>query len=182
MNQLPEGYKEIRKVDLEKDKIALNIFAFIIFIVMVVLGELIAPITFTVDLKFIYFLILAIVLCIIYTIIHEAIHGYYMRKFSGKKAHYGLAGLCAYAGSYAYLNKKHYIIITLSPVVILGIILFIINVIVSQSYFWLIYFVQMANLTGAVGDFYITYLMSKMPDDTLTQDTGMSMIMFSKQS
>ncbi|WP_303872010.1 DUF3267 domain-containing protein [Acetobacterium wieringae] len=185
MNQLPEGYKEIRRVNLAKDKrmfIAINIFAFIIFIVMAVFGAIIKPISFTVDSKFMYLLILTIVLYIIYIIIHEAIHGYYMKKFSGKRAHYGFTGFCAYAGSEAYFNKKHYIIISLSPVVILGIVLFIINAIVPQSYFWVIYFVQMVNITGAVGDFYVTYLMSKMPDDTLTQDTGVSMTMYSKQS
>ena len=52
---------------------------------------------------------------------------------------------------------------------------------VQQSYFWIIYFVQIGNLTGAVGDLYVTYLISKMPDDTLIQDTGVSMTMHSKQ-
>jgi len=44
MNQLPEGYKEIRKVDLTEDKrtfIVINIFSFIIFIAMAVLGAII---------------------------------------------------------------------------------------------------------------------------------------------
>lgn len=184
MDQLPEGYKEIRRVNLSEDKktfITINILAFIIFIVMAVLGAIINPITFTVDSKFMYLLILAVLLYIIYIIIHEAIHGYFMKKFSGRKAHYGHAWFCAYAGSDAYFNKKHYIIISLAPVVILGIVLFIINAIVPQSYFWVIYFVQMGNLTGAVGDFCVTYLMIKMPDDTLTQDTGVSMTMYSKQ-
>jgi len=185
MNQLPEGYKEIREVDLTEDKktfIVINIFSFTIFIAMAVFGAIINPIDFTVDSKFMYLLILAVFLYIIYIIMHEAIHGYFMKRFSGEKAYFGHARFCAYAGSDAYFNKKHYIIISLSPVVILGIILFIINAIVPQSYFWVIYFVQIGNLTGAVGDFYVTYLMSKMPDDTLTQDTGVSMTMYSKQS
>ncbi|MGL6219469.1 MAG: DUF3267 domain-containing protein [Lacrimispora sphenoides] len=185
MKQLPEGYKEIRKVDLTEDKktfIVINIFSFIFFIAMAFIGAIINPINFTVDSKFMYLLILAVFLYIIYIIMHEAIHGYYMKKFSGIKAHYGHAWFCAYAGSDAYFNKKHYIIISLAPVVILGIVLFIINAMVPQSYFWVIYFVQMGNIAGAAGDLYVTYLMSKMPDDTLTQDTGVSMAMYSKQS
>ncbi|WP_442913693.1 DUF3267 domain-containing protein [Lacrimispora sp.] len=74
------------------------------------------------------------------------------------------------------------IIISLAPVIILGIVLFIINAIVPQSYFWVIYFVQMGNLAGAASDFYVNYLMSKMHDETLTQDAGVSMSMYSKQS
>jgi cation transport ATPase len=184
MNQLPEGYKEIRKVDLTEDKktfFVINIFSFIIFIAMAVLCAINKPISFTVDSEFLYLLILAVFLYIIYIILHEAIHEYFMNKFSGIKAYYGHARFCAYAGSDAYFNKKHYIIILLAPVVILGTVLFIINAIVPQSYFWIIYFVQIGNLTGAVGDLYVTYLMSKMPDDTLIQDTGVSMTMHSKQ-
>ncbi len=44
MNQLPEGYKEIRTVDLTEDKktfIVIDIFSFIIFIAMAVLGAII---------------------------------------------------------------------------------------------------------------------------------------------
>jgi hypothetical protein len=185
MNQLPEGYKEIRKVDLTEDKktfFVINIFSFIIFIAMVVLCAINKPINFTVDSEFMYLLILTVFLYIIYIILHEAIHEYFMNKFSGIKAYYGHTWFCVYAGSDAYFNKKHYIIISLAPVVILGTVLFIINTIVPQRYIWIIYFVQIGNLTGAVGDLYVTYLMSKMPDDTLTQDTGVSMTMHSKQS
>ena len=184
MNQLPEGYKEIRKVDLREDKktfFVINIFSFIIFIAMVVLCAINKPISFTVDSEFLYLLILTVFLYIIYIILHEAIHEYFMNKFSGIKAYFGHTRFCVYAGSDAYFNKKHYIIISLAPVVILGIVLFIMNAIVPQRYFWIIYFVQIGNLTGAAGDLYVTYLMSKMPDDTLTQDTGVSMTMHSKQ-
>jgi len=185
MNQLPEGYKEIRKVDLTEDKktiFLINIFSFIIFIAMVVLCAINKPISFTVNSEFLYLLILAVFLYIIYIILHEAIHEYFMNKFSGIKAYYGHTRFCAYAGSDAYFNKKHYIIISLAPIVILGTVLFIINAIVPQRYFWIIYFVQIGNITGSLGDLYVTYLMSKMPDDTLTQDTGVSMTMHSKQS
>ncbi len=185
MNQLPEGYKEIRKVDLAEDKktfFIINIFSFIIFIAMVVLCAINKPISFTVDSEFLYLLILTVFLYIIYIILHEAIHEYFMNKFSGIKAYFGHTRFCVYAGSDAYFNKKHYIIISLAPVVILGTVLFIMNAIVPQRYFWIIYFVQIGNLTGAVGDLYVTYLMSKMPDDTLTQDIGVSMTMHSKQS
>jgi len=184
MNQLPEGYKEIRKVDLAEDKktfFIINIFSFIIFIAMVVLCAINKPISFTVDSEFLYLLILTVFLYIIYIILHEAIHEYFMNKFSGIKAYFGHTRFCVYAGSDAYFNKKHYIIISLAPVVILGTVLFIMNAIVPQRYFWIIYFVQIGNLTGAVGDLYVTYLMSKMPDDTLTQDTGVSITMHSKQ-
>jgi hypothetical protein len=183
MNELPEGYKEIRRVNLEKDKkafIIMNLLGMIIFIMMIFVGVIFNPINFTVDTNFLRLSILTLILIVSYVFIHEAVHGYYIKKFSGEKAHYGFTGFCAYAGSDAYFNKKQYIIIALSPVIILGIILVIINVMVPKSYFWIAYFIQMVNMSGGAGDFYITYLICKMPDDTLTQDTGISMVMYSK--
>lgn len=182
MNELPKGYKQIRRVNLEKDKvfIIINLLAIIIFIIMFFLGVMFNPINFIVDKKFFSYLCLIFFLLVIYMLIHVAIHGYFMKNFSGEKARYGFKGFCAYAGSDSYFHKKHYIIIALSPVVILGIILLIINIIAPQSYFWVVQFIQMENITGGVGDYYITYIMSKMPDDTLTQDTGVSMVMYLK--
>lgn len=184
MNNLPDGYKEIKRINLEKDKklfIIMNVLVAIVFFIMINIGVMFNPINFTIDKKFLLLFILTMILFIIYIIAHETTHGYFIKKFSGIKPHYGFAGLCAYAGSNAYFSKKHYIIIALSPIVILGIILAIINLIVPQHYFWLVYLIQMGNISGSVGDFYATYLMCKMPSDTLTQDTGVSIVMYSKQ-
>ncbi|MFZ2538072.1 MAG: DUF3267 domain-containing protein, partial [Oscillospiraceae bacterium] len=89
---------------------------------------------------------------------------------------YGVAGLCAFAGKKtAYFAKKEYLIITLSPVVILGIILLVLNFIVPFNRFWVIYIIQITNLTGALGDLYVTYLLSKTSKDVLINDSGVSM-------
>lgn len=183
MNELPEGYKEIKSVDFIRDKkafIFINLFATIIFIIMLLIGIIINPTKKLVfDEHFFGFLLFAFILLFIYIILHELIHGYFIRKFSGKKAHYGFTGIFAYAGSESYFNKKDYIIIALSPVVILGIVLLIINLVIPPGYFWIVYFIQINNIAGGVGDYYITYIMSKMPEDTLTQDRGVSMVMYS---
>ena len=44
--------------------------------------------------------------------------------------------------------------------------------------FWGIYFIQIANLSGAAGDLYVTYLFSRLPSDILVQDVGVSMVVY----
>ena len=52
-------------------------------------------------------------------ILHEIIHGGFMKAFSGLKPRYGFTGLYAYAGSDALFNRRQYLIIAFAPVVIL---------------------------------------------------------------
>jgi len=62
------------------------------------------------------------------------------------------------------------LIIALAPVVFFGIIFLLLNVLLPIEWFWFIYFFQIINLSGAAGDFYVTYLMRKFSDDVLTEE------------
>ena len=115
-------------------------------------------------------LVFMIVGLILYMVLHELVHGICMKYFGTPKVNYGFAGLYAYAGSNAYFTKKPYIIIALAPVVVWGIVLLVINLFVDASWFWCVYFIQICNISGAVGDIYVTYKFSKMPKDILVQD------------
>ena len=50
-------------------------------------------------------------LMLVYMVLHELVHGVFMKRFSGVKPNYGYTGMYAYAGSNAYFDKKSYIII-----------------------------------------------------------------------
>lgn len=185
MNQLPEGYKEIKSINLQKDKkltILVNAGALILLLLVLLLGVFFQPIT--VQLKDsvgnLVKAITMLLLYVIYIVAHELVHGVFMKKFSHIKPRYGFTGLYAFAGSDAYFNKKHYIIISLAPIVLLGAVLAIINVVVPESWFWIIYFVQAGNISGAAGDIYVVNLIRKMPRDILVQDSGVSMTIYSK--
>ena len=88
----------------------------------------------------------------------------------------------AYAGSNCYFNKKHYIIIALAPIVIWGIVLLVLNLVFKETWFWVIYFIQIFNLSGAAGDLYVTYRFSKLPKDILIKDIGVNMTIYTKES
>jgi len=184
--ELPQGYAEIRKIDLAENKKAsflVNIVAFGILILLFFIGLFFGPPTVIILDDFLNLLLnllgmwLAIVL---YIVAHEFVHGIFIKKYSGKRAKYGFTGAYAFAGSDAYFNKRQYIVIALAPVVLWGVIFFLLNIFLPVEWFWPVYLVQMMNISGAVGDIYVTRQVCKLPADLLIKDAGVSMTMYSR--
>ena len=185
---LPAGYAPVLHVDLQKDKkkmLLVNGLALAIGIVLTIIGHCIVPvgIMFRMDEGLLEYLARFIALLggmILYVILHELVHGVFMKRFSGKKPSYGFTGAYAYAGSDAYFDKKSYIIIALAPVVVWGVVLALFNVFVSEQWFWVVYFIQVNNLSGAAGDYYVVWKFRSLPKDILVQDNGVSMTVYGK--
>ncbi len=184
---LPEGYKEIKQIDLQKDKKLaglVNGLAFIVMAAMVIPMLFIVPIkSFMADGKIFYLVKLGVVVVgmIAYIVLHELVHGIVMKYYSKIKPTYGFTGMYAYAGSSAYFCKKHYIVIALAPIVLWGVVLFILNLLVPTGWFWVVYLIQMMNISGAAGDLYVSVSFSKLPEDILINDTGVSMTIYSQE-
>lgn len=192
---LPEDYLLIKTVNFMENKplaLWINIVALIIGVIMVAVGIYFHPfwgssspddgntiIGFT---STILRIVLIIPLLVIYVFCHEGVHGIFIRMLSGQPAYYGFTGLFAYAGSRSYLDKRSYIIVALAPIVILGAILAILNLMVSSEWYWMVYVVQIQNIAGATGDLYIVWLMSTMPKDALTIDHGTTMQIYSSKN
>lgn len=181
---LPENYCEVFRLDLQKDTkkaVLVNIMSLIIAAIMLASAYWIKPYRYEgiFNLSLLKCLVLLISM-VSYIFLHELVHGIFMRYYSdGVKVKYGFTGLYAYAGSEAYFCKKAYIVIALAPVVILGALLLILNVIFAKNWFWVIYFIQTVNISGAAGDIYVVYKFSKLPQDILVQDSGTAMTVFS---
>ena len=189
-NKLPDGYNEILKLNLQNDKkpaLLINLLALLIMAAMAVIGHMIVPITVLFDFAdgiSVYFLRLIALVpgTFVYIILHELVHGVCMKCFGAQKINYGLTGLYAYAGSMCYFTKKAYVVIALSPIIVWGIVLLTLNFFVNEQWFWVIYFIQIMNISGAAGDLYVTFKFSKMPKDILVQDTSIEMTAFSANS
>lgn len=186
---LPEGYREIYSVDLQKDKKALvlvNLLAVIIAVLLIVPMLFVVPISALFSMEggianyFIRFAAL-LVFAVIYIVLHEIVHGIAMKLCGTKRVKYGFVGMYAFAGSKDYYGKKSYIFIALAPVVLWGIVLAVVNPFVPVEWFWVVYFIQVCNLSGAAGDFYVTVKFSRMPGDILVQDYGVGMHVYSKE-
>ena len=189
-NTLPEGYKEIYSVDLQKDKKAallVNVISVIIMLVMAVPMHFVVPVTKLFDMSAglgAYFLRFGalLVLTLGYLVLHELVHGAAMKLCGTKKVKYGFTGMYAFAGSEDYYSKKPYIFIALAPVVLWGVVLAVINPFVPEQWFWVVYFIQIFNISGAAGDFFVTAKFSRMPKDILIKDHGVGMTVYSKES
>ncbi len=187
VESLPAGYREIYSVNLQKNKkiaIVLNVIALIIAAVMIVPMNAFVPISSLFSIEsglmnyFIRFFVF-IVSMIGYMCLHELIHGITMKAFGTKQVKYGFTGLYAFAGSEDYYDKKSYIIIALAPVVVFLFVLAVINVLVPLEWFWVVYFLQILNISGAAGDLFVTFKFSQMPKDILVQDSGVGMTVYS---
>ena len=184
---LPEGYREIYSVDLQKNKkmaIFVNLLAVVIAVILVLPMLFVVPISTLFSMEdgmksyFVRFFAL-LILTIVYMVLHELVHGISMKICGTKKVKYGFTGMYAFAGSKDYYDKKSYIFIALAPVVLWGIVLAVINPFVPAEWFWVIYLIQIMNLSGAAGDLFVTVKFSQLPSDILIQDYGVGMKVFS---
>ena len=181
--ELPAGYKESFKINLQNDKktaVIVNVFGLVIAVAMLV------PAVFIWDWVALFkegFMLsikcFAVAIgAILYMVLHELVHGIFMKAYSGVKPKYGFTGMYAYAGSSAYFNKKCYIIIALAPVVIWGIVLAVLQIFLPGSWALIAYVIQIINISGAAGDIYVTAKMLKCSDDILVNDTGTDMTVY----
>jgi len=189
LQELPEGFRQIFSVNLQKDKKAALIVNFAALLIAVVMA---VPMHFHISVFTMfdfsdgigmYFLRFGVFLLyfVAYIILHEAVHGIAMKYFGSKHVKYGFTGLYAFAGCDDYFDKKSYIIIALAPIVVWGIVLAVICAVVPESWFWVAYWVQISNISGAAGDIYVTVKFSKMPKDILITDSGIEMKVFSAE-
>ncbi len=183
---LPEGYKAILAVDLEKNKkcaFGIHAASILITLVMVVGMNFLTPISTLFEKSMgagglILRLVVLALLFIAYIVLHELTHGVTMKLLGCKKVTYGFSGLYAFAGCREFFTKKAYITVALAPVVLWGIVLTIASYLVSASWFWIIYIVQITNISGAVGDFYVTFRFLGLHEDALIYDKGTEITVF----
>ncbi|MBQ1996520.1 MAG: DUF3267 domain-containing protein [Clostridia bacterium] len=188
VNILPEGYKEFYSVDLQKDKkmsLLVNGIAFVIGLLMFIPMNFFVPIStlFSMENGMAEYMIRMLsiaVLTVIYMVLHELVHGISMKLCGTKKVKYGFTGMYAFAGSDDYYGKKPYIFIALAPVVLWGIVLAVINFCVPYEWIWVVYFLQIVNISGAAGDFFVTAKFSGFSEDILVKDHGVGMVVYSK--
>lgn len=182
-NELPEHYKLYKKVDLlenKKQMILVNIVSFGLLIVFAVPGMLHRPIWLMYEGVDSVGAILLRGGCllggmILYMCAHELTHGIAMKYYGVEKVFYKFHGIYASASCKEYIKKGPYLVIALAPVVVWGIIFGILTLIVDDSWFWIVYMLQLVNVSGAAGDLYVSWLFRKLPEDSYFFDYGVGM-------
>ncbi len=182
VSALPEGYREILSVDLKQNKkqmLLVNGLGLLVFFALAIPVHMFyLPYTFLgIGGVQAYRTRIAVLFggIVVYVVLHELVHGITMKICGTKKVKYGFTGVYAYAGSEDFYYKWPYIVIALAPVVVWGIVLGIINCVVSPPWFWVVYTIQLMNLSGAAGDLYVTAKFSGLPESILIRDYGVGM-------
>ncbi len=171
---LPSTYHLNSKIDLKQDKKIL----FSIQIVFLLTGLLFVTLALVFhfptknDLGVVVNIITSIIIGVVYMVLHELTHGVMIRFFSKKKPHYSFRFPYLCTGSYAYYNKLSFIIITLAPVVLWGIVLITLLLVLPYKFFLSIYIVTAINFAGAAGDYFQVHTFSKLKQSSLIQDNG----------
>ncbi len=186
---LPKGYEPLLHVDLQKNKKLawlVNGLAILCGVAMAVSAHFVVPIGTLFDMSEgwgLYLLRFGVLLIgmVVYMILHEGVHGIAMKLCGTKRVHYGFTGLYAFAGSEDYYGKGAYLFIALAPVVLWGLVLAVAGMFVPTSWFWVVYAIQIVNISGAAGDAYVTVRFARLPKDILVRDAGTSMVVYAKQ-
>ena len=189
LQELPQDYRAICAIDLQKNKklaLLVNGMALVIAALMVVPMHLTVSFATLFDMSRgmgAYFLRFGVLLVAIvaYMILHELVHGIVMKCCGTKQVKYGFTGVYAFAGSQDYYDKKSYITIALARVIVWGLVLVVVQLLLSVEWLWVVYLVQICNISGAAGDLYVTVRFSRLPADILVQDYGVGMTVYSKE-
>jgi hypothetical protein len=181
---LPDGYTPCFLVDLKKDKrlaALINLLALLIAVLMAVAAApFVSPFYLFIDGSgfSVWRAVILMAALFVYIVLHELTHGVAMRLSGTKRVRYGFDGLYAFAGSDDYYTKGIYLFIALAPVVLFGAVLFVLMPLVPREWFWVVYGVQITNLSGAAGDLYVTARFLRLPRDILVRDAGSSMTVY----
>ncbi|MBQ6430649.1 MAG: DUF3267 domain-containing protein [Oscillospiraceae bacterium] len=187
---LPDGYVEEDYVNLYANRRIyrnLNIASFLIGAAVIAVGWLWRGVDGLLSLlkrgisDYALWLLLLCVCVIAYLALHELTHGLCMRLFSGIRPHYGRKGVLLFTGSEAYFSRRDYIVTALSPVVIFTILFALLSVFLRDEWFWLVMALQLANLGGAVGDYYMTYRALRQPKSALFHDSGVAVTIYTEK-
>lgn len=188
---LPDGYAAVETVNLVKNRkqlLIVNGLAVVLAAALVLLGVLIRPQAFHELFSFgqnglqtaCKWLIIGVG-SFAYIIGHEAVHGLLMWRFSHIRPSFGFSLAYAYAGSSCYFAKGAYLLIAIAPVTVWFVLLGITALLAPSGWFWVIWLIQVINLGGAAGDFFVFARVLRQPKTLLVQDTGTSMMFFLPQ-
>lgn len=113
-----------------------------------------------------------VLFAVMFGIIHEKLHGYFMARFADAEVKFGFKGSSAYVTSEAYYSKRNYRIILLAPVAIMVVAIFVVTLMLPPDWFWVGYITQMINLAGSMSDFYTAWQLRNEPSEVLILDSG----------
>ena len=186
--KLPKGYKKIGIIDLESkksgEKRKVNLLAMILAVAIALLSYKLRGFDEATSalLGRAWVLLALMGVLFVYILLHEVVHGVFIRVLAKTKPVYGMKSIYLYAGTHAYLDRRSHAIIALAPAVIFGVVLLALSFLLPAEWFWLVQIVQICNIAGSAGDFYCVYRMLRMKKNVLIQDLGTGMKLYGPEN
>ena len=185
---LPAGYKQALYINAKDIKLGIILNLIALAVLGIVMAAAIASLgfadklsleAFAIDpLKLLvaYFVLFASM--ILYTVLHELVHGVVYKTLTGEKLTFGISWSCAFCGvPHIFVYRRSSIISVIAPFTLFTLLfipLLIILYFVSPLYYLIVAFIFGLHLGGCSGDLYIFYLLTTKfkNDKTLIRDTG----------
>jgi hypothetical protein len=113
-------------------------------------------------------------------ILHELVHALFYWLFSSKRPRLGFQGLFPYAAapSGVYFPRNQFIIIGLSPIVLITTVGLLLMVIVPIAFVPFLLFFVAFNAAGATGDLIMAIQLMRISSDTVMEDKGSGVIIY----
>jgi hypothetical protein len=174
--ELPMGYKEVKVIDA-KDKKTITIFNIVAIFMMIVAFVpflVLKPLSISNSDLLLPFPLIMILGMVLYIILHELTHGLAYKIFTKQKLTFGITIFVAFCGvPHIYVSKKVALIAVLAPFVVFSTLLIPILIIIPANLIYLaLVIIFSIHFSGCVGDLYVTYVLLKLKDDVLMNDTG----------
>lgn len=164
----PEGDKKLR--------LYLSLGAVGLAAVLVGIGCIFVPIAKLYDVggvgRFILRAVLIVFMAVAYYCVHELVHSYVLKRLTGITAKIVFEKYHAHCVSDTVFTLKGYLIYCFAPVVIIGVVLLILNIVLPDKFFWQVYIIQIINIAGAAGEFYAAYRLIKEKKELAVLDDG----------
>ncbi len=175
----PDVFKTEHVIDPEGDKklrLYLSLGAVGLAAVLAAIGCIFVPITQLYDVggvgRFILRAVLIVVMAAAYYFVHELAHSVVLKRLTGDTTRIVFEKYHARCVSDTAFTLKGYLIYCFAPVVIIGVVLLILNIVLPDKFFWQVYIIQIINIAGAAGEFYATYRLIKEKKELAVLDDG----------
>lgn len=182
LSALPSHYRPVRRIEIDSFQVMfwLNIGGFVLIGVGVFIFGLLErtlpregnnPLLGVTPLGMVALFVIGFVIMLT---IHELFHGLGFSLF-GAQPRYGVSlrkGVAFASAAHMYLPRSAYLVVALLPLVGISLISILILPLVSGETRTLVILIAAANVGGAVGDLWFTYICLRMPASLLIRDFG----------
>lgn len=148
--------------------------------VLALVGQLFVPISRLYDVggvgQFVLRAALIALAAVLYYCVYELVRSRVCEKLTGRKTKITLRKYWLNSSSESIFTLKGYLLYSLAPVAIIGIVLLILNIALPDEFFWQVYIIQIINIAGATGNFYAAYRLLKEKKPLAVTDDGEKII------